>query len=671
MAQVGSILTADFGSVHTRVVLVDVVDGEYRIVAREKGLTTLGYPVDDVGIGLNRLVTDIEQITGRQFYNAIGQIITPEDGSRRGVDAFITTSSAGRPIRAVVVGLMPDISLTSGLRAISSAYVEPVAQIHLRDGLTEEQRLNAILLGRPDIIFIAGGTDGGAQTALLKILNTIRLALRITDPTLRPTIIYAGNTALAAHVESMFGELTKLLKSGNVRPNMEAESFESVLVQLGLAFDDHRETHGDSFIKVAGMSSTGILPTSQSYVAVAEYFAKLYQGNVLAVDIGSTSSILVGVFGGITSTRISTTKGLGHSAYNLLQEVGDDAVAEWLPFYANRGEIQNYALNKAIRPTSIPMNLRELYLEHAMLRAGLRQMVYQARELWEEVETYGALPPIKTVIAGGSALTNTGSPAYDMLLIADCLQPTGVTEIKTDPHGIIPALNTLARTTPEAAIHLLEGDGLEHLGVLLSIDGQPPYDRVVAHLKIATGDGESINSDLRGGHFLTLPVPQNVTLDIRVRCVSGYTIGGKRRLHLKLAGGSAGIVFDARGRVFMPPATVEARAAQMPQWVSEATDNAAIAIPAEWLVTPEKPVAEVAAPKKSSQKAAKDSKKSSKKGKTDSASALDELAALDDEDDFLGFLGEDDNKPPSKPSKKDKQAEPDLDDEIGSLRDLL
>lgn len=116
-APVSSILAADFGSVRTRVVLIDVVDGEYRLVARESGQTTLGYPVDDLSVGLHQLLDHLEQVTGRRFYNQLGQIVTPEDENRTGVDLFITTASAGRPIRAVLVGLMPEISITSALRA--------------------------------------------------------------------------------------------------------------------------------------------------------------------------------------------------------------------------------------------------------------------------------------------------------------------------------------------------------------------------------------------------------------------------------------------------------------------------------------------------------------------------------------------------------------------------
>ena len=654
MAKAGSILAADFGSVHTRTVLIDIVDGEYRVVARDIGRTTLGTPVDDVGVGLHRLVSNIEEVTGRRLYSAADRLITPEDNQRNGVDTFITTASAGRPIRAVMVGLMPSFSLMTALRAISGAYIEPVVQIHLRDGWTEEDRLNALILGRPDLIFISGGTDGGAKTALLNILKTVHLAVRITDKMLRPLIVYAGNAHLNDAIQELFGELTTLLIAGNIRPDVQDETFESVLVELGKAYDQHREDHSESFRTVSDMSTSGILPTAQSYSIVADYYARTMKGNVLAVDMGSTSSVLVGVFGGQSSTRISTTKGLGHSAVTLLDEVSEAAVAAWLPFYPKPGEIRNYALNKTTRPAGIPMNIRDLYHEHALLRTGLRQMVKEARELWQEVETFGSLPPISTIVAGGGALTNTGHPAYNMMLIADCLQPIGVTQVKIDPHGVIPALGAAARFNPEAAVHLLEGDGLEHLGTLISFDGQPKLNKTVAKLKIKTSDGSKIDYELKGGRLLSLPLPQEFSLEIRIRTSGGHTVGGKRSLKLKVFGGTAGIVFDARGRVFEPPASVEDRAALMPQWASDATDDPLIEIPEAWLQKLE-----------TAQKDAASKKDPKKAAPIEEEMDLAALAGLDDEEEEDIFdLAEDDEE-------EAYEEEDDLDDDLGSLRDLL
>src|SRR5215470_7596708 len=133
----GSILAADFGSVHTRAVLIDVVDGVYRMVARAEGRTTGGFPVSDLTVGLNRVLTSLSQTTGRNFLAPDGQIITPERPDRSGVDHFVMTASLGRPLRTVLIGLVPDISVASGLRAAAGTYINVVETLSLADRRSE------------------------------------------------------------------------------------------------------------------------------------------------------------------------------------------------------------------------------------------------------------------------------------------------------------------------------------------------------------------------------------------------------------------------------------------------------------------------------------------------------------------------------------------------------
>lgn len=581
--RVSSILTADFGSVQTRVVLFDVVEGEYRIVAHEQGRTTLGYPDDDLNVGLRRLLNNITRVTGRQFYNQIGRVVTPEDLRRNGVDYFITTASAGRPIRAIVVGLVPDISIASALRAISGTYVEIVAEFHLRDGYSDEERLNAMILGRPDLIFISGGSDGGAESALEEILKSVELGLKIQNAELRPLVLYAGNKDLQAIVNSVFSEFTDVLISDNIRPTMERESLDTAQLALAKAYDDHRDKHGEAFASVSEMSSTGLVPTAQSYSLVAEYFAKTKGGNVLCLDVGSTSSVLVGAFNGQTNTQISTTKGLGQSAITLIDDVGEEAIAEWLPYYPKGREIRNYALNKLARPASIPMNLRDMFMEQAMMRAAVRQMVATSRMTWKDVSTHGLMPAIDTIVMGGGVLTGTGHPAYDMLMLADCIQPIGITEIKADRLGVIPPMNALARVQPDAAVQILDGNSLEHLGTLISLEGHSDKEGVAAKLVIITDD-EPVDYELKIGEVLSLAIPHDFTLTIKINCKRGFKINGKKRLKLTLTGGTAGIVIDARGRNLNPPATVDARIRLLPQWMSSATEDDLIELPESWAI---------------------------------------------------------------------------------------
>lgn len=581
-----SILAVDFGSVHTRAMLFDVVDGEYRLVARGQSRTTIGYPIDDVNIGVGRILKEFSDATGRRFYDS-GQIITPEQSDRSGVDYFITTASAGRPVRVVMVGLVPNISIATALRATAASYVEPVAEIHLDDNLTEQERINRITLSRPDLIFISGGTDGGAKSALIDLLNLVQLAVMLIPEAIRPTILYAGNNKVADKAKSLLGDLTKVLIAPNIRPTEYEEELEPTQILLGQAYDEHKERHGFSFRNIAPMSSSGILPTAQGYATLTEYFAQTMSVNALSIDMGSATAVLAMSVNNEINTAIRTDIGMGHSANSLLQVVGEESIAEWLPFYLQPDELVNYTLNKGLRPATIPMNIREMFIEHALLRASIRFMLLNARINWDSLPLYGDMPPIGLIIGAGATLTGTGYSALDMLLLVDAIQPTGITHVKADPNGVIPALGALSLREPKAVVQLLDSETIDHLGTVISVSGQPRIGSRAIRLNIKTDDGEEFEHEINGGDVWHLPLPANVTLEVDIRLSRGLTIGNKSRLKIKLNGGQAGVLFDARGRSLTMGATPADRADNMTRWIAAVTEQDPIAIPAAWLTEPD------------------------------------------------------------------------------------
>jgi len=685
--QAGSVLAADFGSVNTRVVLIDLVDGEYRLVARGEGHTTVGYPVDDVSVGLSRVLSIISSATERKFYDDAGRIITPEQDDRSGVDYFLTTASAGRPMRAVLVGLMPDVSLVSALRAVAGAYVETVATLHLGDELDEEARLNAILLSYPDLIFISGGVEGGAQAALLEITEVVKLAISLIDPAQRPTVIYAGNSAAIEAMTDQFEGIVPILIAENIRPSMEKENLPSAARELGAAYTTYKDRQGSGFDIIAGMSNTGIQPTSGSYHVITEYYTRSRKQNVIAVDFGSGTSIISAGFNKLVDTSINPNLGLGHSAKRLVEVVGEEAIANWLPYVPRPGEIVHYALNKSLRPATIPMNLRELYMEHAFLRAGIQTLMQIARPTWRGVEARGALPDIGLVIGAGSALTHTGHPGFNTMLMLDAIQPEGITEIKADPHALIPALGALSSANPNAVVQLLDGKNLEHLGVVINVSGKPTPGKRAIKLKVRTEDGEEFDEEVMGNVIWALPLPATHSLEIEMQLSRGLTIGGKSKLTVTLSGGSAGLIFDTRGRPLPLASTPQERAIQLPQWLHEITGNPLQEIPPRWLREDEAVPDEDEAAALPQVQQAKPRKKGGglfgflRRGKKqDDAAAADPLDRLEedddlldfdampDDDDFADFL--DDDETDAKTAKKRKEDEK-LDEELGSLRDLL
>lgn len=579
MTDGGSILAADFGSVTTRVVLFDVVDGEYRLVARRETLTTRDAPHDDVSLGLRRLLRDMGSAMGRRLTDADGHLITPEGDDRSGVDTFVTTASVGRPMRAVMINMLRDASLQYALRAISGSYIEVVAVLTLQETPVLQDQLNLILLARPDLIVFAGGVDGGPHQAMLRLAEGLRLALQVSDRSIRPQVVYAGNAALADRIEGLLTDLTEVIVADNVMPAYGVTALDSAASAISQAYERYAERFGEGFETIVARSS-GIIPTAQAYELMARYLSRERGGNVILADIGSVSALVIAVINDTLYTRMSPQHGLGHSAKSLLETVGAAAIRAWLPLNIRSSELDNIALNRSLRPSSLSDTLRDLYIDQAFLRASLRHLMQEAAALWDG--SGDVLPPINTIVAAGAGLTRTGKPAYNLLLIADAIQPAGVTQVVADAYGVMSALGGLARVNAAAAVQLLESDSLDLLGTLISLEGVARLGRVAAKLIIRTGD-ETIRYDLQSGDVLFLPLPLGYTLDVDIRCQRGMRVMGRSQLRVTVQGGSAGVMFDGRGRPFSAGSTVQERARNLPRWIHAATDDALHAIPSDWL----------------------------------------------------------------------------------------
>src|SRR5881394_4550605 len=99
----GSLLVADCGTVFTKVSLFGLVEGQYRLMARGEAPTTIAPPYEDITKGIIQAINIIEFITGRLFISE-GRILSPEQSNGDGVDVFISTISAGGPVRLIVLG---------------------------------------------------------------------------------------------------------------------------------------------------------------------------------------------------------------------------------------------------------------------------------------------------------------------------------------------------------------------------------------------------------------------------------------------------------------------------------------------------------------------------------------------------------------------------------------
>ncbi len=566
-SQHNSILVADFGNVHTRLILIDLVEGQYRMIASSRARTTAEPPLGAVSIGLDHAAQRMTDLTGRRLIDEDGeQLLLIPETSGQGVDAFLATSSAGRPMRVFLVGLTPEISIISGERVLAGSYVTMVDLLSPNDLRSEEEQINAILTSNPDLILIVGGTDDGANDLVMDQVALIVKALSLIRRGHMPYVLYAGNKALRKAVYAALHDLTNVYFAPNVRPTLDAEQLFAAQLELALAYDDYRSRSPGGFNEVAQQSPISVVPTTQGYISALRYMSELPQPGLgpLIIDVGSANSLIMASVDKTPRYRINTELGVGHHAPQTLTTVGVEAVQRWLPQDMDEGELWDYIYNKQIYPATIPGTAEELLIEQALAREIVRLMVSTAREDWE-LGVGELLPDFQPIIGAGAVLTEAQHPGISALILLDALQPTGTVELRLDPHNLISATGVIAYLEPVMTVQTLDAGGLVNLGTAYCPTGRPRLGQTALTVTIKPAEGDVIKHTIKGGDIWMAPILPGIQADVTVRCARGLAINGKRRVRQKIIAGAAGIIFDARGRPLVLPRDRD-RAARYLDW---------------------------------------------------------------------------------------------------------
>ncbi|MEP0764827.1 MAG: glutamate mutase L, partial [Chloroflexota bacterium] len=463
---VNSILVADLGSVHTRLALIDLVEGQYRLIASARSRTTAEPPLGRASLGLDRAAQRMSELIGRRIVDEHGDglFLMPESEGH-GVDAFLATGSAGRPMRVFLVGLTPELSLASGARVLASSFITVTGMLCPDDLRPEEAQINALLGGEPDVILITGGTDNGADDILLALLGRVARALSLIRRGTMPVVLFAGNQALRAHVKALFSPYTTVFTARNVRPTLDEEQLVPAQIELALVYDEFRTRSPGGFEAVGRSSQVGVVPTVQGTISTVRYLSALPSPGIgpLCVDVGSANSFLVAGVHGQPHHVVRTDLGVGHSFPAALQAVTVSRLRRWLPAEVGEDALWDYACNKQLRPATIPATLEELLIEQALAREIVRALVSSARPDWGQGDGQ-VLPPFGPLIGAGAILTEAPHPGVAAMLLLDALQPVGLADLRLDPHNLIAALGVVAYLKPVATVQALEAGGLVELG---------------------------------------------------------------------------------------------------------------------------------------------------------------------------------------------------------------
>lgn len=549
-----SLLAVDVGSITTRAVLFDVVDGRYRFIAAGTSKTTVDAPFYDVGIGVRNAINTLQTITGRVILLDDGELVLPSTPDGYGVDAFALSTSAGPPIKVVLVGLLDDVSVASIRSLAESTYTRVVEEVRLNDRRRQEERIDAILRARPDIVLVAGGTDGGATTSVTKLLEAVGLASYISPQGYRPEVLYAGNEDLHDDAIRSLEAITTVQTTSNVRPTSDFEQLEPARLKLVEMFRKLRDYQILGLNELDSWSGGKLLPTSAAFGRVIHFMSKFYSAKkgVLGVDIGASATTIAGAFAGDLTLGVYPDLGLGQGAPNVLKTIPVADIAQWVPHLVSAATVRDYLFNKSVHPASLPATIDDMALEQALARGVLQAAVQKVRPRFPKQMTSGhnLLPFMDPILLAGSVFSHAPSTEDAMMILLDGLQPIGVTTALLDQNNIAASVGAAAAYNSLLAVQVLESDAFLHLGTIIAPVGNAKPGVPVLRIKVRAADGSEMTEVINFGTLVRLPVPMGMKVSLHIQPLQRFNIGTGpgRGGRLEVRGGVLGVIVDARGR---------------------------------------------------------------------------------------------------------------------------
>jgi len=584
------ILATDCGSTTSKARFFKKLGNEYRFIASGEAPTTVEAPYEDVTLGVRNAIREVEELTGHKMLSEDG-IIMPYQGGNVGVDLYVTTSSAGGGLQMTVAGVIKSMTAESAERAALGAGAIVMDVLAIDDGRKVHQKIERIRTLRPDMILVAGGTDGGTITHVVEIAELIksaepkpRLGLGFKLP-----IVYAGNKYAREHVKKLLGDQFALRIVDNIRPVLEVENPEPARAAVHELFMEHVMSHAPGYDKLMRWTDVPIMPTPAGEGKMFRTIAEMYNANVIGVGLGGATTNVYSIYDGKFVRTVSANLGMSYSICNVLKEAGIENIMRWIPFDIDEVNVRNRLRNKMIRPTTIPETLDDLLVEHAVAREALRlafahhkflarplrgvRRIRDIADMFEQrilEETYIDMLKVNWLAGTGGLLSHAPRRAQSALMLMDAFQPEGVTKLAQDSVFMMPHLGVLSTVHPKAAIEIFEKDCLVRLGTCIAPRGQlkEGEEKDVVTVKATMPDGSLLEERVPYGAIKRIPLKEGEKAEVEIRPASGFDVGAGpgRTLETVVEGGVVGVIIDARGRPLMLPQDKEKRRKKLLEW---------------------------------------------------------------------------------------------------------
>lgn len=573
LVQNESILAIEVGTAVTRAVLFDVVEGQYRFVASGQAPSTAEAPFGDIGIGVREAVINLQNITGSALIGQDNSLIAPSQPDGTGVDSVVAVVSAGPVVRTVVVGLLSDVSVESAKRLAESTYARVVDSLDMSDQRKPDEQLDGIVRSRPDLVILAGGTDGGASRSMLKIIEAVGLACYLMPEEKRPMVLYAGNEKLASDVKELLGAHSgKLVIGHNVRPSLETEAFGPASNDLASLVVDLRSRQLKGMDELQMWSGGNILPTAYAQGRMIRFLSQLYESTrgLLSVNIGASATSVAAGFGGELVLKTYPQFGLGENLAGLLNYTTVEDIMRWVPLDIPSSSIREYLFQKSLYPGTIPAASDEFAIAQAISRQALYLAVRSAQSEFpgSGYVSKEIIRPLDLILAGGGVVSEGISLGHSLLLLLDAIQPVGILPILVDQNNLLPLLGAAAARNNHLPVQVLDSGAFTGLGTIVSVVASANYGQQVLRAKLTYSDGTDARADVKFGGLEILPLPsgQSARLSLQPVGRADAGLGPGKSGGITVTGGAMGVVIDARGRPLQFPSDPVRRRELIKKW---------------------------------------------------------------------------------------------------------
>ncbi|HEY8392203.1 MAG TPA: methylaspartate mutase accessory protein GlmL [Capillibacterium sp.] len=451
-------LLIDFGSTYTKVTALDLA--KPAVLGLARALTTAE---EGLAVGYRRALEQLAKEVGRLSY-----------------EARWACSSAAGGLRLVAIGLVPELTVEAAKRAALGAGARVVGTYSYE--LTPSD-LEEILALKPDLVLLAGGTDGGNQS-VLRYNGRLLAASPLTAP-----LILAGNRTVAPEVEAMLKQAGKICyRVPNVLPTLDRLNLKPVQEKI-------REVFFARIIRAKGLAEVereidGILmPTPAAVLAAAERLAtgpghgQGGWGDLLVVDVGGATTDVHSVaegrptrpqvfLSGLPEPKVKRSVegdlGMRVSAAALLEYFTPPVVAalSGLPEEKVIALIQARAGNPAYLPADPEDQHLETVLGYLAVKGATERHVGRLERVYSPqgvcyLQEGKDLTGMPTVIGTGGVLVH--SPAARRILTGvlpapdrpDLLKPQSP-RFYLDQYYLFPAIGLIAKKYPDISFCLLE-----------------------------------------------------------------------------------------------------------------------------------------------------------------------------------------------------------------------